>query len=92
MEAVRDARGRFAPHTSPCPDLLDLRQNHRALEARVNDEETGLGALNRGLANSAAWQARIEERVNQLWYITLASALGALGSLAIGLMMLLAKR
>jgi hypothetical protein len=72
-------------HVIPCKDLVDLRDDVRRLSEQVNDPDSGLGAHTQALKNGVAWQGRIEDRVNQLYYI----GLGTLVSLITGLVLLL---
>ncbi len=77
-------------HRSPCEELDRARNSIGKIFDRINDPETGLGALNRGLHNSVEWQERIEGRVNQLYLLALTAALSGLASLVVGLALLLA--
>ncbi len=79
-------------HRSPCPELLRARDNIDRLFNQTGDENTGLGALNRGLHNSVDWQGRIEKRVDQMYNLVIAATLSGVGSLIVGLILLAVQR
>lgn len=79
-------------HRSPCPELLRARGNIDKLFDLTSDENTGLGALNRGLHNSVDWQGRMEKRIDQMYNLVIAAALSGFGSLIVGLILLVAQR
>ena len=65
-------------YDQPCEDLRNTRET--------------VAAQGQAIINAKAWQNRLESRVNQIYVLALAAMLSALGSLTVGIVLLMIQR
>ena len=77
-------------HTSPCPELVSLRDRLRDAEGSINDEAREISAHSQALSNNLRQMDRIEARVGELHGRMDREQLLLMGALASGVVTMIA--